>query len=158
MKWKVIQFMQKQSMSTVIGGHWMGFWNKAVVGTRSRTVESRFVQAFVARRWSFLLVVMGFLLGRAMILEQLSPFALAFFAVSYFLRKDLLPWIGVALFTGSMLSMNPHSGYLVTEMIVFLLLQKALEKYERSDLSLAPLLVLSSTFLVQLFANMVQTD
>jgi stage II sporulation protein E len=150
--------MQKQSMSTVIGGHWMGFWNKAVVGTRSRTVESRFVQAFVARRWSFLLVLMGFLLGRAMILEQLSPFALAFFAVSYFLRKDLLPWIGVALFTGSMLSMNPHSGYLVTEMIVFLLLQKALEKYERSDLSLAPLLVLSSTFLVQLFANMVQTD
>ena len=34
---------------------------------------------------------------------------------------------------------NANTGYLVTEIIVFLLIQKALEKFERSDISLAPL-------------------
>ena len=93
-----------------------------------------------------------------MILEQLSPFALAFIAVIYFTRRDILHWVGVAAFAGSLFAVNSNTGYLVTEIIVFLLIQKALEKYERSDISLAPLLVFSSTFLVQLFAELVVSN
>ena len=93
-----------------------------------------------------------------MILEQLSPFALAFIAVIYFTRRDILHWVGVAAFAGSLFSLSSNTGYLVTEIIVFLLIQKALEKYERSDISLAPLLVFSSTFLVQLFAELVVSN
>ncbi|WP_425262339.1 stage II sporulation protein E [Paenibacillus pectinilyticus] len=141
-----------------MGGGWSGIWQKAKAGVHSAAVENRWVQAFVAKKWSLLLIVMGFLLGRAMILEQLSPFALAFIAVIYFTRKDILHWVGVAAFAGSLLAVNGNTGYLVTEIIVFLLIQKALEKYERSDLTLAPILVFSSTFLVQLFAKLVVSN
>ncbi|OCT13286.1 stage II sporulation protein E [Paenibacillus pectinilyticus] len=150
--------MQRRSLGAVMGGGWSGIWQKAKAGVHSAAVENRWVQAFVAKKWSLLLIVMGFLLGRAMILEQLSPFALAFIAVIYFTRKDILHWVGVAAFAGSLLAVNGNTGYLVTEIIVFLLIQKALEKYERSDLTLAPILVFSSTFLVQLFAKLVVSN
>lgn len=154
----VFENMQRRSLSTVIGGGWSGLWQKAKAGAHSAAVENRFVQAFVAKKWSLLLIVMAFLLGRAMILEQLSPFALAFIAVIYFTRRDILHWVGVAAFAGSLFSLSSNTGYLVTEIIVFLLIQKALEKFERSDLSLAPLLVFSSTLLVQLFAELVVSN
>ncbi|MGG1514625.1 stage II sporulation protein E [Paenibacillus oryzisoli] len=147
--------MQRRSIGVVLSDGWAGVWHKAKVGAGRSAVENRWVQAFVAKKWTFLLIVMGFLLGRAMILEQLSPFALAFMAVIYFTRKDILHWVGIAAFAGSLLAVNAHTGYLVTEMLVFLLLQKAIEKFERSDISLAPLLVFASTFLVQLFAQLV---
>ncbi|UJF33108.1 stage II sporulation protein E [Paenibacillus hexagrammi] len=150
--------MERRGVLTTIGGHWSGFWHKAKTGTRTKALENRFVQAFVAKKWAMLLIVMGFLLGRAMILEQLSPFGLAFFAVIYFTRKELLSWVGIAVFAGSLLSMGAHSGYLATEMIVFLLIQKAFEKFERSDISLAPLQVFGATFMVQLFAALVVSN
>lgn len=101
-------------------------WQRAKTGAHSAAVENRFVQAFVAKKWTFLLIVMAFLLGRAMILEQLSPFALAFIAVIYFTRRDILHWVGIAAFAGSLLSLHSNTGYLVTEIIVFLLIQKRL--------------------------------
>ncbi|MCD1261877.1 stage II sporulation protein E [Paenibacillus athensensis] len=150
--------MQRRSMAATIGGHWSGLRQKAAASVRGAAVENRWVQAFVARKWAMLLILMGFLLGRAMILEQLSPFGLAFFAVMYFTRKDLLPWVSVSLFAGSLLAVQSHAGYLATEMIVFLLIQKAMDKFERSELSSAPLIVFGSTTLVQLFALLVQSN
>jgi len=150
--------MQRRSVVTAIGGQWTGFWQKTKANAGRAAVENRLVQGFVAKKWALLLIVMGFLLGRAMILEQLSPFALAFFAVTYFTRKDLLHWVGVSIFAGSLLSLHAHTGYLVTEMIVFLLIQRACEKFERSDISLAPLQVFGSTFLVQLFSALVVSN
>jgi stage II sporulation protein E len=150
--------MQRRRFVTTIGGHWSGIWRKASGGARSKTAQNRIVQAVISKKWAMVLILMGFLLGRAMILEQLSPFALAYFGVIYFLRRDLFPWIGVSLFAGSLLAITSHTGYMVTEMLVFLLIQKALEKYERSDLSLVPLIVFGSTFLVQLFSELVKVN
>jgi stage II sporulation protein E len=125
---------------------------------RSRIFENRMVQALVAKKWDLLLLIMGFLLGRAMILEQLFPFGLAYFGVLYFLRREMVHWIGVALFAGSLLAVTQHTGYLITEILVFLLIQKAMEKYERSEISLTPWLVAMSTFLVLLFAELVKAE
>lgn len=127
-------------------------WGKLKSGLSSKA------QAISAKKWSFLLICMAFLLGRATILEELSPFALGFFAVMYFQRQELSPWIGVALFAGSLLTPTPHTGYLVTQILVFLLFQKAIEKYERSDLSSAPILVFASSFLVKLFILLIMMD
>ncbi|TBL69030.1 stage II sporulation protein E [Paenibacillus thalictri] len=122
-------------------------------------VENRLVQALVAKKWSLLLLAMGFLLGKAMILEQLAPFAIAYFAVIYFLRRELLLWTGTFIAAGSFFSALPgHTGYLLAELVVFLLIQKGLEKFERTDISLAPMIVFASSFLVQLFAYAVATE
>nr|WP_231571343.1 stage II sporulation protein E [Paenibacillus sp. VKM B-2647] len=122
-----------------------------------RFARNRFVQALAARKWAFLLVGMAVLLGRAMILEQLAPFAVAYFAVIYFVRGDLLPWVGAGLFAGSLFAVHPETGLIVTELIVFLLIQKGVEKFERSDISNAPVMVFLTTFLVQLFTALVHS-
>lgn len=117
----------------------------------SAVVENRLVQSVVAKKWSILLLFMAFLLGRAMILDQLAPFAVAYFAVMYFLRRELLFWTGAFLLAGSIFSAAPtHAGYIAVQMIVFLLIQKGVERFERSDISYAPIIVFFSTFLVQI--------
>lgn len=121
-------------------------------------VENRFIQIILAKKWSLLLMLMAFLLGRAMILEQLSPFAISYFAVIYFLRKDLLKPIGICLLAGSLFSYEVHSYSILTEMFVFMLVQKGIEKFEKSDISYAPFLVFFSSFLVQLFGTIVSTE
>jgi len=121
--------------------------------------ENRLVQSVVAKKWSILLLFMAFLLGRAMILDQLAPFAVAYFAVIYFLRRELLFWAGAFLLAGSLFSAVPqHAGYIAVQMIVFLLIQRGVERFERSDISYAPIIVFFSTFLVQLFAHLVSTE
>lgn len=131
--------------------------NWARQGARSLLLENRFVQAWLVRKWSLLLTAMAFLLGRATILDDLAPFAVAYFAVIYYIRNDLVPWVAIALFAGSFLSHHGNAGYIITELIIFLLIQKAMEKFERSDISLIPVITFTSVFLVQLFAYLVQS-
>jgi stage II sporulation protein E len=140
------------------GGNWFNFRTKVNPAKRGGKSENKIVQVLFAKKWAILLVLMGFLLGRAMILEQLVPFGLAYFAVLYFLRKDLIPWIGVAVTAGSLLAAAPHTTYLATELIVFLLIQKTLEKYRRTELSLTPWLVFISSFLVLLFSELIKAS
>lgn len=138
---------------------WSGWMEKARLGVTERVTGNRFVQTAVARKWSILLLLMAFLLGRAMILDQLAPFAVAFFAVMYFLRRELLYWTALFLGAGSLFSVDPgHTGYLVAQMFVFLLIQKGVERFERSDISYAPVIVFAATFFVQLFAHLASTE
>ncbi|MBV6717442.1 stage II sporulation protein E [Paenibacillus chitinolyticus] len=150
--------MEKRNGALSIGLQWAGAVQRTKSAAQGRVAENRLIQSFVAKKWSILLLLMAFLLGRAMILEELAPFSIAFFAVMYFQRRDLLLWTGVFLFAGSLLAVQPQSGFILTEMIVFLLIQKGLEKYERSDISLAPVLVFITTLLVQMFAHLVSSD
>ncbi|MBP1996162.1 stage II sporulation protein E [Paenibacillus eucommiae] len=150
--------MEKRSIVAMFGGSWLHVWQKTSASAWGKTSENKVVQAFLVRKWALLLVIMGFLLGRAMILEQLSPFALAYFAVVYALRKDLIPWVGVAIFAGSLLAVTPNTGYIVAEILVFLLIHKALGRYGRTELSMAPWIVFGVTFLVQLFAVLVKAN
>jgi stage II sporulation protein E len=119
---------------------------------------NRLVQIWILKKGFILWIVMAFLLGRATILEDLYPFAIAFFAVVYFTRKAWLIWVALAIFAGSLFSPHIHTGYIVTEMLAFVLLQKGLEKYERADISYVPILSFVTVFLVQLFSYLVQAS
>jgi stage II sporulation protein E len=114
--------------------------------------NNRWIQAWVMKRGFILWLTMAFLLGRTTILDDLYPFALAFFAVAYYSRRTWLGWLTAALFAGSLFSPTIHTGYILTEMLVFLLLQKGLEKYERADVSYVPFLSFAAVFFVQLFS------
>ena len=48
-----------------------------------------------------LLTIIGFLLGRALILSQLMPFALPFFAAVYLMRRDKAPYALIGLLAGA---------------------------------------------------------
>jgi len=149
--------MQKGSTNSQ-GVQWTGFARRLREGVIKAAAGNRLAQTIRTKKWAVLFVVLGFLLGRATILDQMSPFAIAFFAVVYFMRKDLLLWIAFSLISGSLFSGTAHTGYMLTAIIVFLLIQKALEKYERSDLSYVPIIVFVSSFTVQIFFHLVRSD
>lgn len=128
-----------------------GVVKEAVRKGREWALARRVVQQLAAKKWTFLLTAVAFLLGRAVILESLAPFAIAYFAVIYFLRKDLYWLVGVSLLAGSWFALTPSTLWIAMELAVFYLLVRGLEAYERSDLSYAPLLVFISTLLVKLF-------
>ncbi|MBC8078833.1 MAG: stage II sporulation protein E, partial [Gorillibacterium sp.] len=117
---------------------------------------NKWLQLLSIKKWGIFLTIMAFLLGRASILDQLSPFALAYFAVIYYMRKDLVVWVGASAVAGCFLSPLSQPAVVLSEMLVFLLLQKAMEKYERTELSYVPFLVGASTFFVQLFMGIVR--
>lgn len=112
------------------------------------------IQSFVTHKWTIVFMAAGFLLGRAMILEQLTPFALAFFAVVYYLRRDSLYAVGLSLLAGSVFSMHQNTVWILAGMGAFLLVQKALDRFERAELSLAPMTVFAITFIMRLFTLM----
>ncbi len=109
------------------------------------------VSMLLAKKWTILLVAVAFLLGRAVILESLMPFAAAYFAVIYFMRKDIYGYIAVSLVAGSWFAAEPAPLWIAMEIAVLFLLLKGLEAYERAELSTAPVLVFTATLLVQMF-------
>lgn len=118
---------------------------------KKRLNSHKVVQWVTAQRWMLLLSAMGVLLGRATILDELSPFALAYFAVITFLRRDLMLPVAVSVVLGSLLAPYPSLFMIGGELIVFYLLYRGLRTFDRLELSYAPLMVFLSVFMVNLF-------
>ena len=158
---RVVSLFMLNNMGTDGGrkpsGRLRGSFGRMAGRAGKRLAATKAGQAVIAGRYTLLLSAMAFLLGRAMIFEELSPFAAALFAVVYFSRRESLFWVGGFLFMGSMWSAEPQSGFLLAEMAVFYCVQKALERFERSEVSYAPTVVLFAVFSVKLFAHAVQT-
>lgn len=72
----------------------------------------------------YILVVIGFLLGRAMILSQLTPFSLPFFAAAYMMRRERSPLVMVALIGGAITISWTEGLSLFAACAIFLLLYK----------------------------------
>jgi stage II sporulation protein E len=109
------------------------------------------------RQWLVGILLVGFLLGRAVMLEGLTPFAPAFFAVVLYLRREHAIWAALALIGGSFWSADPVPLAIAAEIGIIYLLFRGLEAYEHADLSQAPIVVFSATLLVRLF-DTVLTD
>lgn len=112
----------------------------------------RLMGFFLGKKWAFLMLAIAFLLGRAVILESLMPFAAAYFAVTYFMRRDLFPWVAIALVAGSWFAADPAPLWIALELVVLFLLLKGLNAYEKAELSTAPILVFTATLLVGMFS------
>lgn len=118
---------------------------------KERAADSRYGRRLLASRWQLLLMGMGFLLGRATILGELSPFAAAFFAVVFFLRRESLFGTGMAIAAGGFLAAEPHGFALAGQLGVFYCLARGLELFDRAEPSRAPAAVFFAVFAVQLF-------
>ncbi|MFD2671528.1 stage II sporulation protein E [Marinicrinis sediminis] len=117
--------------------------------------QHRFIQGMIAKRVDMILIGTAFLLGRAMILDELSPFLLPYFAVIYFMRPDIRYWVFAALMSGQLLAYSPDMMGSLASVVLFYGIQKGLEKGRQGDLAQAPLLVFVSSFTVSLFAGIV---
>ena len=125
---------------------------------KEKSKENRLLHALFIQKWSLMLLGMALLLGRAVILGKMTPFDIAFFSVIYFTKRDLLYPVGVLLILGSMLSPDFHVLNTGMEIGLFLLIQKAMEKYSHSDISIVPFIAALSTFMTVLFTDFLQNQ
>ncbi|KAF6579726.1 MULTISPECIES: stage II sporulation protein E [Paenibacillus] len=146
-KWNVVHFPGLKSRKSKSKERTEGWPSRL----KKRLDSHKMVQWVTAQRWMLLLSAMGVLLGRATILDELSPFALAYFAVITFLRRDLMLPVAVSVVLGSLLAPYPSLFMIGGELIVFYLLYRGLRTFDRLELSYAPLMVFLSVFMVNLF-------
>jgi stage II sporulation protein E len=106
------------------------------------------------RKWTIMFVLIGFLLGRAMILNELFPFAAAFFAVVYFSRRELATWVGTALLAGSLFAPEQITLMMGMQLLLIVLMYRGWKAYDRrSDMNIAPLMVFTASLIVKLFVT-----
>ncbi|MEW9103934.1 stage II sporulation protein E [Paenibacillus sp.] len=122
--------------------------------TPSKWRLDRFHRMLGTRKWTIMFVLIGFLLGRAMILNELFPFAAAFFAVVYFSRRELATWVGTALLAGSLFAPAQITLMMGMQLLLIVLMYRGWKAYDkRSDMNVAPLMVFSASLIVKLFVT-----
>lgn len=149
--------MEKQNVVMFPGVQRTSLVQNAVRKGMNWAMARRFAQMIASRKWTFVLMAVGFLLGRAVILESLAPFAVSYFAVIYYLRHDAHRPVALSIVAGSCLAVTAEPLWIALELAIVYLLFKGLEAYERSELSYVPILVFISMLLVRLF-GVVITD
>ncbi|MFV9511719.1 stage II sporulation protein E [Tepidibacillus sp. LV47] len=106
------------------------------------------------KKWDLGFLLMGLLLGRAMILNELSPFAIPFFAVMYHLKREKLLFISLAILLGANLTEHNQGALIFAGMLIFFFAQKWLDAKGKTDLSYAPFLVFASIFVPQVLLHL----
>lgn len=122
---------------------------------RKKWMKHRLLQAIIAKRTDFVLIFIAFLLGRATILGELSPFLLPYCAVIFFMRRDLIFWTLFASLLGQIFAFQSHTLMAAASLLLFLMIQKGLDRSGKSDLYQAPLIVFMCSFMVTLFTLLV---
>lgn len=108
---------------------------------------------YLFHRWGLLIFIIGLLLGRAIIVGELMPFAIPFIAVLYHLRRDRVLLASVAVLLGALSHELGAPVVLATSMVMFFFVQKLLERWDRGTLTYTPAAVFISVLLVNwLFA------
>nr|WP_051045275.1 stage II sporulation protein E [Halalkalibacterium ligniniphilum] len=101
-------------------------------------------------QWGLLLIVVGFLLGRAMILSELTPFALPFLAAVYVLKRDKVAVAAMALLLGAMTSYHNGIFFLMTSMFVYFFVQKIIDYYRKDRTKMLPYTVFLASIAARL--------
>ncbi|HZG87566.1 stage II sporulation protein E [Paenibacillus sp.] len=150
--------MEKRNVMQRLGWDAAGATDRWRRSAKTWFMHNRLVQAAVGKRWAFVLMLVAFLLGRATIFGELAPFALAFLAALVYLRPGMARMTAVALLAGSAFAPHLQIGTIAGQLVVFGLLHKGLARYEKADLSHAPVLVFLSAFTVGLFTDIVASN
>jgi stage II sporulation protein E len=120
---------------------------------KSRDSFSSFVHKFNAKLEIFflvkgyLLLIIGFLLGRALILGQLTPFALPFFAAVYLSRKDKAPLALIGLIGGAATLGITEAATNFVLSFLFLVSYKIILNWKSKEQQLVPVFVFGLIFL-----------
>ncbi|WP_072332991.1 stage II sporulation protein E [Thermoactinomyces sp. DSM 45891] len=119
------------------------FWKSPMkkVKSGSHRVHKRLIS------WNVPIMVMGFLLGRALILESVSPFALAYLAVMLFLSRKQWPVVMASLIVGATTISMIHAGKITAYLVLLLGVYKLFQSFGKATLYSAPLIVLTSSML-----------
>jgi stage II sporulation protein E len=99
-------------------------------------LQSKIENFFLKKGYVFLII--GFLLGRALILAKLTPFSLPFFAAVYLIRKDRAPIALFGLVAGAATLSFGDAVYTFILVFLFLLLYRSTKKWNKNELKVLP--------------------
>lgn len=88
---------------------------------RSKAIQAIGQLETVSMRWGILIIIASFLLGRAFILNGMSPFALPFFVAVFVMKRELLGRVFLALITGAAITSIEQAVYILAGIGVFFL-------------------------------------
>ncbi|WP_423408686.1 stage II sporulation protein E [Heyndrickxia sp. MSNUG] len=105
-------------------------------------LQSKIENLFLKKGYIFLFI--GFLLGRALILAQLTPFSLPFFAAVYLIRKDRAPIALFGLVAGAATLSLGAAVFTFSSVFLFLLIYRLTKKWIHNDLKVLPFYIFST--------------
>ncbi|MDN4527459.1 stage II sporulation protein E [Fictibacillus fluitans] len=100
----------------------------------------------VLLNWRLLLFAIGFLLGRAMILSEITPFALPLIASVFILRKERTGFALLALVAGALSHVPMNALYILAGVVVYAIYQKAADIFTKNRMRWVPAVVFLSSF------------
>ncbi|MFD1172847.1 stage II sporulation protein E [Oceanobacillus picturae] len=125
-----------------------GVENGNKVKALRRKVHAKVSTLFLDK--GLLYYIVGFLLGRAVILSAVSPFAVAFLATMWFVHREKTARSLLAVLAGALTYSIPQSIFLSIAILLFILMAGFFKKVKRQQI-LIPLFVFSSTVATRLF-------
>ncbi|ASS73802.1 stage II sporulation protein E [Tumebacillus algifaecis] len=114
----------------------------------------------VVNRGTLVLVIMAFFLGRAMILGELAPFSIAFYAVILRLKRSAAKPVLLSLIAGSLTAQGIFSIWpmLVTALLFYRVIYGMLTKKKALTLNMVPFVVFLVDAGVRMAANAAVSD
>ncbi|MDM5335973.1 stage II sporulation protein E [Fictibacillus enclensis] len=114
----------------------------------SNGISKRFMSKLegVLLNWRLLLFAIGFLLGRAMILSEITPFALPLIASVFVLRKERTGFAILALVAGALSHVPMNAFYILAGVVVYAVYQKTADMFTKNRMRWAPAVVFLSSF------------
>lgn len=101
-------------------------------------------------QYGLVIAIVGFLLGRAMILSELTPFVLPFLAAVYMLKRERAPIAALSLVAGALTGYHGQIGFVIAAIIVYVLLQKVVAKYAKDMTKALPYTVFAASLMTRL--------
>lgn len=97
-----------------------------------------------------LLVLIGFLLGRALILTEITPFGLPFFAAVFMMKKERVGVATLGILAGAITLSIQVTLFVFAAIMVFLLFQRISIKLKQEPIKVLPFLVFGSSITTKL--------
>ncbi|WP_432805981.1 stage II sporulation protein E [Halalkalibacter oceani] len=101
-------------------------------------------------QYGLLVAIIGFLLGRAMILSELTPFVLPYLAAVYLLKRERAGIAALSLVAGALLSYHGQIVFVLAAIITFVLVQKVVTKFITKRTSFLPYTVFIASMMTRL--------
>ncbi|WP_096203237.1 stage II sporulation protein E [Bacillus sp. FJAT-45350] len=98
-------------------------------------------------QWGLLIFIVGILLGRAMILSEITPFVLPFVAAVYVLKREKAGIAALALFAGALTTVYDTAWFVLAALLVYFICQKVVEAFSDDVVKLLPYTVFTASVL-----------
>lgn len=110
------------------------------------TQPLRLLLRYVFSNYGLILFMFGVLLGRALILAEMAPFAVAYFSAIYHLKRDKSHFAFLGLLAGGVYSSISHVWAILVTITIYYLLQLICKVLDRDDITYAPFIVPLASF------------